>query len=152
VAYTPEDLSKMPDGELYELVDGNLVERKMSMLSSYVAGEIYDRLKQFSKAHQPGWVFPEGTSYQCFPSEPERVRRLDASFIRRERLSPERLMQEGHAKIAPDLAVEVVPPNDLAYEVDEKVDDYLDAGIPLVWVVNPRSRTVRVHWPDRPGV
>src|SRR5262249_42419722 len=36
--YTPEDLLKMPDGDRYELVDGQLVEHTMSLWSSYVAG------------------------------------------------------------------------------------------------------------------
>ena len=54
--------------------------------------------------------------------------------------------------IAPNLAVEVVSPNDLVYEIDEKVEEYLEAGVELVWVVNPVTRTVRVHRADRPGV
>jgi Uma2 family endonuclease len=41
--------------------------------------------------------------------------------------------------------VEVLSPNDLAYEVDEKVLDYLAARARLVWVINPESRIVRVH-------
>jgi Uma2 family endonuclease len=41
-----------------------------------------------------------------------------------------------------------VVPNDLYEEVDEKVDEWLAAGVPIVWVVNPRNRTVKVHRPD----
>ena len=50
--------------------------------------------------------------------------------------------------IPPDLVVEVVSPNDLAYEIDEKVQEYLDAGVQLVWVVNPALRTVRIYRAD----
>ena len=46
------------------------------------------------------------------------------------------------------MAVEVVSPNDLLEEVEEKVDEYLSAGAKLVWVVNPKRRTVTIH---RPG-
>ena len=53
---------------------------------------------------------------------------------------------DGHCRIAPDLAVEVVSPNDLAYQ-DEKVAEYLGAGVPIVWVVNPNTRSVRIHRP-----
>jgi Uma2 family endonuclease len=95
-------------------------------------------------------VFPEGTSFQCFPDEPDKVRRADVSFIRFGRLTREQ-PPEGHIRLAPDLAVEVVSPNDLAYDVDSKVEDYLQAGVRLVWVVNPVTRTVRVHRPDGPG-
>ncbi len=38
------------------------------------------------------------------------------------------------------LAVEVVSPNDTTYELDEKLEDYTKAGVPLVWVINPNSR------------
>ena len=52
------------------------------------------------------------------------------------------------AKIPPDLAVEVVSPNDTAYEVDEKLEDYRSVDVPLVWVINPNSRTVKIHRGD----
>jgi Uma2 family endonuclease len=151
VAFSPEDLLQMPDGERYELVDGQLVERDLGAESSFIAGETYGILRDYSKSHRSGWAFPEGTSYQCFPTMPEKVRRADASFIRAGRL-PGEWPPKGHIKIAPDLAVEVVSPGDLAYEVDEKVEEYIGAGVALVWVVNPVYRTVRVYRGDGSGV
>src|SRR5688572_5220657 len=53
----------------------------------------------------------------------------------------------GHTRIAPDLAVEVISPNDLATEIDEKIAEYLAAGVRLVWVVNPQMKSVRIHRP-----
>jgi Uma2 family endonuclease len=50
---------------------------------------------------------------------------------------PSEQLPEGHTRIAPDLAAEVMSPNDLAYEVDRKVKEYLAAGVRLVWVINP---------------
>jgi len=67
--------------------------------------------------------------------------------VRRERFSPEHLL-EGFLRIHPDLAVEVLSPNDTAYEIDEKVEEYLAAGVPLVWVVNPEKRIVEIHRKD----
>ena len=75
------------------------------------------------------------------------MRKPDVSFVRKERL-PEGLTSEGYLYIPPDLAVEVVSPNDLAYQVDHKVDEYLNAGVPLVWVINPESRKVFIHRRD----
>jgi Uma2 family endonuclease len=60
-------------------------------------------------------------------------------------------MAEGHMILAPDLVVEVVSPNDLVYRVDEKVEEWLGAGVPLIWVVNPIARTVRVYRADGTG-
>jgi Uma2 family endonuclease len=148
---TPEDLLRMPDGDRYELVDGQLVEHAMSTWSSYVAGKVYGRLDSFCQANPRGWVLPEGTSYQCFAGSPSKVRRADVSFIRGDRLSLEQATGEGHLPIAPDLAVEVISPNDLAYDVDAKVEEFLQAGARMVWVVNPQTRTVEVHRPQTTG-
>lgn len=142
--YTPDDLLTMPDGDWYELVDGQLVERKMSVLSSFVAGLIFQLLSGHCRAKRLGWVLPEGTSFQCFPQAPRRVRRADTAFIAGDRLTPAEVAQQGHCTVAPDLAVEVVSPKDLAYEVDQKVAEWLEAGVRLVWVVNPRTQFVRV--------
>jgi Uma2 family endonuclease len=79
------------------------------------------------------------------------VRKPDVSFIRRGRLPDERL-PKGHVTIPPDLAVEVLSPNDLADEVDEKVKEYLEAGVLVVWVVFPKTRTVQIHRADGPIV
>ncbi len=143
--YTPEDLLRMPDGNRYELTDGRLVERNMSMWSSFVAGVIYFTLLSFCHGKRLGWIFPEGTSYQCFPNEPGKVRKPDTSFIRLDRLSLAQVTEEGHCTIAPDLAVEVISRNDTAEEIDERAAAFLRAGTSLVWVVNPRFRTVVVH-------
>lgn len=143
--YVPEDLLSMPDGDRYELVAGKLVERNRSFWSSYIAGVILHLLSSFCLEYKRGWVVPEGTSYRCFPDDPQKVRRADVSFIRLDRLSSERATAEGHLSVAPDLAVEVVSPNDLAYEVEAKTGEWLSAGVQLVWIVNPRTRTVTVR-------
>ena len=54
----------------------------------------------------------------------------------------------GYSKVAPDLAFEIVSPNDLAEEVNEKVVEFLGAAVRLVWVVYPASRTVHVFRPN----
>jgi Uma2 family endonuclease len=142
--YTPEDLLAMPDRKNYELVDGHLVEKDVSVLSSWVGGKAYRAVDDFATAHQLGWVWHADLGYVCFPDDPGKVRKPDVSFIRKERM-PKGPTSEGYVYIAPDLAVEVLSPNDLAYEVDNKVLEYLDAGVPLVWVINPEARTVRIH-------
>lgn len=146
--YTPEDLLTMPDGDRYELVDGELVELNMSVLSSYVAGRVYRRLANHNEDVRQVWVFPEGTSYQCFPEAPSKVRKPDTSVIRLERLSTADAMTAGHVPITPDLAVEVTSPGDSVYDVDQKIQDYLNAGVCLVWEVNPELRTIVIHRAD----
>ena len=83
----PEDLLTRPDGDAYELVGGELVERKMGAKSSYIDGQIYHRVEDLCRLQHLGWAFPEGTSFQCFPDDPDKVRRADVSFIRFGRLA-----------------------------------------------------------------
>jgi Uma2 family endonuclease len=145
-SYTPEVLLAMPDEKNYELVDGHLVERNTSTLSSWVAGELLFLIRSYCQTNPRGWVLPEGTGYQCFPASPKLVRKPDVSFVSQDRLPPKaKASWEGYLKIAPDLAVEVISPKDLAYEIDRKVIDYLAAGVPLVWVIHPETCAVSVH-------
>jgi len=141
---TPEQLLAIPDGERYELVNGRLAERTMSLLSSIVGSEILGLLRNFVHEHRLGWTANSDCGYQCFPWAPNQVRRPDASFIARERLSADQL-EVGYVPIPPDLAVEVVSPNDLFSEVVTKVEEYLRAGVRLVWVIDPTSRSVYVY-------
>jgi Uma2 family endonuclease len=145
--YTPEDLLAMPDAKNYELVDGHLVERSVSQLSSWVAGRLFRLIDVFIDGKGLGWAWPSDLDYECIPGSPGKVRRADVSFIRRERL-PEGPTSEGYVTIAPDLAVEVLAPNDLAYEVDKKVVEYLGAGVTLVWVINAEARTILIRRHD----
>jgi Uma2 family endonuclease len=145
--YTPEDLLTMPDAVSYELVNGELVERNMGWKSSEIGVDVAFLLKAHCKAHGLGWVVGADASYQCYPDAPKKVRKPDVSFIRLDRMPAEE-KPEGHCRIAPDLAVEVVSPNDLFYKVEDKVEEYLTAGVRLVWVVNPPTRTVHVYRAD----
>ncbi len=144
---TPEDLLAMPDGKSYELVGGQLEGRNMGVESSWVAGRILVRLGQFSEEHKLGWALPADSGYQCFPHDPGMVRRPDVSFVKTGRF-PGDVLPKGWARVPPDLVVEVLSPNDLVYKLEEKLSDYRKVGVPLVWVINPESRTVMVYRRD----
>jgi len=78
---------------------------------------------------------------------PDTVRGPDVFYIRSDRIPPTGI-PEGFWTIHPDLAVEVVSPNETAEDEREKVRDYLAAGTPLVWVIYPRTQEVVAHTPD----
>ena len=139
--WTPEVLLTMPDGDAYELVDGELVERHMGFRSSRVGGRLFRLLDIHCDREQLGWALPSDAGYQCFPDDPNKVRKPDVSFIRADRLSV-RDEPEGWATIAPDLVVEVISPNELFEAVAIKVNEYLAAGVPLVWVIDTATRKV----------
>ena len=142
---TPEELLKLPDGERYELVDGNLVEKSMSTNSLWVATWLSAHLVQSIFPRRMGYVVTEGM-YQCF-ADPGKVRRPDVSFIAKGRLTDAEF-EAGYVHIAPDLAVEVVSPNDLYFDVERKAEEYLAAGVRLVWIINPEICIVDVFRVD----
>jgi Uma2 family endonuclease len=146
-AVTPEDLLKMPDGDRYELVDGHLVERDMGFRSSYVGGTLFMLIRDFCERNPLGWAVPADCGYQCFPDQPNRLRRPDASFITLGRLPVEQI-PEGHCRIPPDIVAEVLSPNDLDYETDQKIEEYLRVGVRLIWVINPETKTVLIYRAD----
>ena len=50
--YTPEDLLKMPDGDRYELVDGELVEKHMGWNSGWTGGRLYHFLSTYCDSYR----------------------------------------------------------------------------------------------------
>ena len=77
----------------------------------------------------------------------ETVRCPDFAFVAKSRI-PADGVPKGFWKIVPDLACEVVSPSNTLFDVEEKVQQYLQAGVQLVWLINPKQRTVTVY---RPG-
>jgi Uma2 family endonuclease len=138
------DTLDVPDG--YELVDGQLREMAVGAKSSWVGGRLFARLDSYCERQNLGWAFPQETAYRCFGTG-HTVRKPDASFIGKGRLKGEEL-PEGDLRIYPDLAVESVSLNDTVYELDDKIEEYLEAGVRLVWVINPKTRIAVIHRAD----
>jgi Uma2 family endonuclease len=138
------DLVEVPDG--YELVNGQLMEMNVGAESAWVSGNLFILLGAHNNKQQLGFVLPSETVYRCFPKG-QTARKPDASFVRKGQLKDDRV-PAGDMKIAPDLVIESVSPNDTVYELDEKVEQFLAAGVRLVWVINPKARIAIVHRAD----
>ncbi len=99
-------------------------------------------LGSFVEQHSLGLLTGAETGFQI-ARDPDTVRAPDVGFVLSERDPGEPV--KGYFQGAPDLAVEVLSPDDRASEVLAKVRDWLQAGCRRVWVVDPRARTVSVH-------
>ena len=129
-----------------ELVRGRLVIREPAgFRHGVVAMELARRLADFVRANALGVIVAAETGFKLF-SDPDTVRAPDVGFIRADRVP--KPLPRGYAHIAPDLAVEVLSPDDRAGEVLAKVSDWLSAGCRLVWVVDPDRRIARVYRAD----
>jgi Uma2 family endonuclease len=146
---TAEQLWEMPEapGRRYELVKGELVEVPgAGGLHGAIALLIGSLLSAFVRPRRLGIVGGDGTGY-ILARDPDELRIPDVSFVSRARI-PEGGVPRGCWPLAPDLAVEIVPPGNAATEIRRKVREYLDAGTRLVWVVWPDDRAVTVHAAD----
>jgi Uma2 family endonuclease len=146
--FSPEDLLALPNERDLELLHGELVERTMGNESVFIAGQIFNLIFTHVRAHRLGWAFSDGAGYILCINGQDTVRKPDTSFVSFQRLPAQSEVPRGYYKLSPDLAVEVISPNDLAEEVDQKINDYLAAGVQLVWEVHPTSRTVSIHRAD----
>lgn len=142
---TAEELIKLPRGRSrYELVNGEL--REMSPAGhnhGRIAARLAGALWQHVEEHGLGEVYAAETGF-TLRTNPDTVRAPDVSFVRQERVE-EVGDAKGYWPGAPDLAVEVNSPGDTVSEVEEKVEEWLDAGTALVWVVSPKLRAVTVY-------
>ena len=145
--YTPADLLAMPDSSSIELVNGELVEKPVSALSALVEIRLSTKLQNFCDAPKTAVVLSSTNGIQCFPDQPNKVRKPDISVYMNERFTRAHLM-EGFVSIAPDLAVEVVSINEEVADLNEKIEEYLAAGAALVWVIDPENEIAIVHRKD----
>ncbi len=152
--YTAADLwalSHRPEyaGKRLELREGVLIEMSPAGgLHGQIASRLDRLIGAFVEARRLGAVTAAKTGYVlcAHPEGRDTVRAPDVGFVAAGRL-PEG-MPDGYIPFAPDLAVEVISPNDDAEAVQQKVLDYLRCGTRQVWVVYPRARSVVVHTPE----
>jgi Uma2 family endonuclease len=148
---TADELLRLPDdGMRHELVRGELRTMPPGGLEQGDRSSVFDgSLGPYVRTHKLGRVFTNEPGF-VLTTDPDTVRAPDVAFIRSERLQETGVPRGYFRGGAPDLAVEVISPNDLYTEVDEKVAEWLEHGARLVFVVNPRRRTVAVHRPGQP--
>jgi Uma2 family endonuclease len=140
-----ELLARGDDGR-WELVAGEPRERASPNFAHYrVTGRMQGHLFPFVEEHGLGVVGPELSI--LFATDPDTVLIPDLAFVRADRIPPED-QQTGLAQVVPDLVIEVLSPANTAFEMDEKIRVYLRAGVRLVWIVNPKRRSVTVYAGD----
>lgn len=138
-----EDVLTLGDQRV-ELVKGELIQMAptgmehggiVSILTVLVGG--YVRAKRLGRTYgaETGVVLSR---------EPDTVRAPDLMFISAIRLKGHGDLT-GFSDLVPDLAAEVVSPHDYWGAVEEKVAEYLAAGVRLVWVINPKTKSAHVY-------
>jgi Uma2 family endonuclease len=112
-----------------------------------IVGNLLTRLTIHVRANALGRVF-SAAGFELL-NLPRTVRAPDIAFVRAERL-PAEGVGAGFMRLAPDLVVEVLSPSETTSRLEEKLNDYRAAGTPLVWIIDPETRTVMVVPADGP--
>ena len=133
-----------PDS-LYEVVDGSVVEiPSMNTYAALVATMLATELVIYLRTHPIGWVLVENLF--ILDTARDLRRRPDVALVSVERWPSDRpLPEEGDIEVVPDIAVEVVSPNDLHAAVMRKVREYFTLGVREVWLVDPLLRQISVY-------
>lgn len=142
---TEDDLLRLlhaPDKRLCELVDGVLVEKAMGHRESRLAMWLVVEIGIYLKENPIGLL--------AGPDAPHRfplglVRMPDVAFISFSKIPGGVPSHEPIVNWIPDLAVEVLSRSNTPTEMDRKLTQYFAAGVRLVWIADPRRRTVTVY-------
>ncbi|MGB7926372.1 MAG: Uma2 family endonuclease [Pyrinomonadaceae bacterium] len=150
--FTADQLLHMPsDNFRYELRKGALIKMSPAGFEhGAIAAALTVLLGQYIKANRLGVYCGAETGFKL-ASDPDTVLAPDFAFVRRERVE-----QVGKTKKfwpgAPDLAVEVMSPDDTVRKTNEKAGDWIEAGARMVWVINPKRQTVTVFRPSAEAI
>ncbi len=146
--WTDEELMALPrDGYKYELIDGDIEMSPTGLTHGNIASYIVSELTLIVRKKKIGFVVDSSTGFRMKQGD---VLSPDVSFISIKRLSGHKRLPEGFYEGAPDIAVEILSPNDRIHALHKKLAKYFDNGTKLCWVVNPTEETVYVyHSPTR---
>jgi Uma2 family endonuclease len=125
----------------YEIVNGIPEEKPMAgARHGNVIARLIIKLGNYIEARDLGELYSPDTTFMI-----GRNQRLpDIGFVFANRI-PEEGQPSGMWEIPPDLAVEVISPNDVYVKVTRKVDEYLEAGVKQVWLVAPERKSITIY-------
>ncbi|MGH8065203.1 MAG: Uma2 family endonuclease [Candidatus Entotheonellia bacterium] len=142
---TAEEFEELPDdGKLYELIDGQPREiTPLTMWQGEVEVNLAMRLHTHVRGRALGCVSIGKVAF-IVRRNPDRVRAADVTFIRQERVPPLEARQH-MMEVIPDLVVEILSKHDAIEEVNNKIDDWLNAGVQMLWIGDPFRRTLTIY-------
>ena len=145
---TADELYQMGRNAPYERWEGVLKDVSPSSLRpGIVAARVVGAILTYVETHGLGYVSTAEAGY-ILNHNPHTVVAPDVAFVRADRY-PGGLPERGFAPLPPDLAVEIISPTDERSDIAQKQTLYAKAGVPLVWWVDPKLKTVTVHRLDR---
>lgn len=130
---------------LYEIVDGQCVEvPPMSAYATWLASRLHGFLWPYIEEHALGTAVTE--MLFILDAARDLRRRPDVAFVSAARWPLHQAFPEtGDWAVVPELAVEVLSPNDVVKDVLAKVREYFYYGVQVVWMVSPEEQQIYVY-------
>ena len=141
---TEEDALSIADHEdrICDLVDGILVEKTLASYESILACMLIYLVNSYLEKRPLGVATGESGQLRILPA---KMRIPDVAFISWDRFPGRKLPKDRVYRVVPDLAVEILSEGNTEGEMNLKLDEYFQAGVRLVWYIDPRSRTARIY-------
>jgi Uma2 family endonuclease len=152
---TTEELLALPEnGTDRWLIAGELRERSMTKRNRFhsrAMARVCTMLEDWLESQpRPRGQVLVGEAGVILARDPDTTVGIDVTYISAEvlaRQTCDSTMVEG----VPTLVVEILSPHDTMDDINEKIDVYLAAKVPLVWIIDPHRQTVTVHQPGKPS-
>jgi Uma2 family endonuclease len=148
---TADQYGRLPDlGYPTELVRGQIkVMNQPYPEHGEICVTVGSILREFVRKRKLGRVVGNDSGV-ITERKPDTVRGPDVAYYSFQRVLPGRLRKRRYLDVVPELAVEVKSEFDRWSEINEKIAEYLKAGVLVVCVVDPDTDAVQVHYPDKP--
>ena len=138
---TTEQIAVEP---LFEVIDGKIEEKIVGSRELEIASILDQCLGGFARANRLGRVLSEFVFRINIPKDLQR--RPDVAFVSHARWPFHRRVPDLPVwDMVPDLAIEVISQSDSAFQVQDKIHDYFEAGVRQVWVIYPKRAEVYVY-------
>lgn len=147
--WTEAEIEALPDdGFTHEIVDGELVmSPKHDWYHGDICADLLAALRTFANARRLGAVWDSSTGLWMFS---RNCRAPDISFVVKARLAGHSRRERKFFPGAPDLAVEVLSPNNSRTEISERLKEFFASGTQIAWIIDPDRESVEVCYaPDR---
>jgi Uma2 family endonuclease len=143
--WTEAELQTLPEeGFIHEVVNGELV---MSPKNNFYHGDICSRLLlglgNYNHAHKLGAILDSSTGFWM---KNRNCRAPDISFVSRARLQTLGFKRSTNTFFpgAPDLAIEILSPNNTRSEMNERLKDFFESGTRLAWIIDPEAQRAEI--------
>lgn len=137
------------EDRIVELVEGEIVDMPLpNPIHAAILGTLSAEIINFVRKRDLGRVLVGDAPFVLERNAEGRdtLRGLDIAYISAERFPGK--LPRSPLHVAPDLAVEIISPSNKAEDIEKKIEQFLDAGTTLIWIVYPDLRSIAVHMHD----